>query len=495
MRGLLRKRVIVPVVVVLALAATAGMVYASQQPAKVTYRTAAATMGTVTQVLPISGNLAAVGQTDLDFAVSGRVQAVNVQAGQAVHAGDLLATLDTAALQGALTQAQANLSSAQAKLSLDRAGPTAQNLAQAQAAVNTATVSLQSNRTSLADTQAVNAQAVAQAKSAWDAAQNTEASDCAANPSSAQCANDRQMTSQASNSYNAAQVKAQQTNDQAQAQVNSAEANLQNAQAALTALQQGSTTQQIQMDQSQVTVAQVSVDTAQRNLNQATLTAPADGTVGQVNIVVGQSVSGSGSSSSSSAASSTASTTSSSTTHAVSLITPGSYAVTGSVSDAQVGQVAVGQAARVTPAGSTEALSGKVSAVATVATVTSGVATFGVTVAIDGDNPSLHAGVSASVSIIINQVSQVLTVPASAVRGTGAASSVQVLVNGKPQSTPVQVGATDALRAQILSGLNPGDQVVIATVSSTVPTTTNRNGLGSGGFGGGGGGGGRGPGG
>jgi multidrug efflux pump subunit AcrA (membrane-fusion protein) len=490
MRGVLRKRVIVPVVVVLALAATAGMVYASQQPAKVTYRTAAATMGTVTQVLPISGNLAAVGQADLDFAVSGRVQAVNVQAGQAVHAGDLLATLDSSALQGALTQAQANLSSAQAKLSLDQAGPTAQNLAQAQAAVNTATVGLQSNRTSLADTQAVNAQAVMQAKSAWDAAQNTEASDCAANPSSAQCANDRQTTSQASNSYNAAQVKAQQTNDQAQAQVNSAQANLQNAQAALTALQQGSTTQQIQMDQSQVTVAQVSVDTAQRNLNQATLTAPADGTVGQVNIVVGQSVSGSGSSSSSSA---TASTTSSSTTHAVSLITPGSYAVTGSVSDAQVGQVAVGQAARVTPAGSTEALSGKVSAVATVATVTSGVATFGVTVAIDGDNPSLHAGVSASVSIIINQVSQVLTVPASAVRGTAAASSVQVLVSGKPRSTPVQVGATDALRAQILSGLNPGDQVVIATVSSTVPTTTTRNGFGGGGFGGGGGG--RGPGG
>jgi HlyD family secretion protein len=491
MKGVFRKRVIVPVIVVVALAATAGIVYASQQPAKVSYRTAAAIMGTVTQVLPISGNLTAVGQTDLDFATSGRVLAVNVQAGQAVHAGDVLATLDTASLQGALTQAQANLTSAQAKLSLDRAGPTAQNLAQAQAAVNTATVTLQNSSTSLADTQAVNAQTVAQAQSALVAAQNAEAADC---PSSTKCAADQQATTQASNNYSAAQVKAQQTNDQAQAQVNSAMAALQNAQAALTALQQGTTSQQLQMDQTQVTVAQVSVDTAQRNFNQATLTAPVDGTVGQVSIAVGQSVSGS-SSSSSGGSSTAATTTSSTTTHALSLITPGSYAVTGSVSDAQIGQVAVGQAARVTPAGSTQALSGTVSAVATVATVTSGVATFGVTVTIDGDNPSLHAGVSASVSIIVNQVSQVLTVPTSAVRTSGTGSNVQVLVNGKPQATPVTVGATDALRAQILSGLNPGDQIVIATVSSTVPTTTTRNGLGGGGFGGGGGGGGRGPGG
>lgn len=487
MRGVFRKRVIVPVVVVVGLAATAGIVYASQQPARVTYRTAAATMGTVTQVLPISGNLTAVGQTDLDFGISGRVQAVSVEAGQAVHAGDVLATLDTATLQGALTQAQANLSSAQARLSLDQAGPTAQNLAQAQAAVNTATVALQSSRTSLSDTQVVNAQAVAQANSTWVAAQGTEAADC---PSGTKCAADQQATAQAYNNYSSAQAKAQQTNDQAQAQVNSALANLQNAQSALAALQQGTTSQQLQMDQAQVTVAQVSVDTAQRNLNQATLTAPVDGTVGQVGIVVGQSVSGS--SSAANASTAAASTASTSTTHALSLITPGSYAVSGSVSDAQIGQVAVGQAARVTPAGSTEALSGKVSAVATVATVTSGVATFGVTVTLDGDNPSLHAGVSASVSIIINQVSQVLTVPAGAVRTTGAASTVQVLVNGKPRQTPVQVGATDALRAQILSGLSPGDKVVIATVSSTVPTTT-RNGFGGGG--GGFGGGGRGPGG
>ena len=163
--------------------------------------------------------------------------------------------------------------------------------------------------------------------------------------------------------------------------------------------------------------------------------------------------------------------------------------MTGAVSDAQVGQITVGQLARVTPAGSTEALTGKVTQIAAVATVSSGVATFPVTVTIDGSNPSLHAGTSASIEIIVNQASQVLTVPTSALRG----SSVQVLVNGQAQTRPVQIGASDPLRTQILTGLNAGDQVVTATVSGTVPTTTRGGGLGgfgggSRGFGGGGGG-------
>jgi hypothetical protein len=58
-----------------------------------------------------------------------------------------------------------------------------------------------------------------------------------------------------------------------------------------------------------------------------------------------------------------------------------------------------------------------------------------------------------------------------------------------PESRTVTVGASDALRTQILSGVNSGDQVVIATVTGTVPTTPNAGGAG-GLFGGGGAGGG-----
>jgi hypothetical protein len=109
------------------------------------------------------------------------------------------------------------------------------------------------------------------------------------------------------------------------------------------------------------------------------------------------------------------------------------------------------------------------------------VATFPVTIALDGSNPSLHSGVSATITVVTNQVVGVLTVPTSAVRG----SNVQVMVNGQPQTVAVTTGASDSTRTQILSGLNAGDTVVIATVSSTVPSAAGNAGGGLLGGGGG----------
>ncbi|HEY2703738.1 MAG TPA: biotin/lipoyl-binding protein [Candidatus Dormibacteraeota bacterium] len=444
LKRLTRRRTIAAGAAVAVIAAGGGVVWMRHGSAAATqYRTAAATLGTVTQSLSLTGNLAPLGESDLNFGSSGRVASVTAQPGQAVKAGQVLATLDPSSLQAAVTQAQATLASAQAKLSLDQAGPTAQNLSQSQASVRSAESQLQSAQTALADTEANNALAVQQAQA--------QGGDALAN----------------------AQAKARQSNDQAQAQVSSAQVQLQNAQQSLAALQQGTTPQQLQMDQSQVQIAQINVDNAQKALTQGTLTAPADGVIGVVNLTTGQTISNGGSGSSSSS--------SSSTTPQISVLTPGAFQVTGTVSDTQVNQIAVGQRALVTPAGATQAVKGRVTQVAAVATVASGVATFPVVVVLDGTNPGLHAGVSASITVVVNQVVGVLTVPTSAVRG----SNVQMLVNGQPQTVPVTTGASDSIRTQILSGLNAGDSVVIATVSSTVPTSTNPTGGGLLGGGGG----------
>lgn len=445
LKRLTRRRTFAAGIAVAVVAAGGGVVWMRHGSAAATqYRTAAATLGTVTQSLALTGNLAPLGESDLNLGSAGRVAAVNVQPGQAVKAGQVLASLDTSSLQATVTQAQATLASAQAKLSLDQAGPTAQNLSQSQASLRSAEAQLQSAQTALSDTQANNALAVQQAQA------------------------------QGGDALAVAQAKAQQSNDQAQAQVSSAQVQVQNAQQALAALQQGTTSQQLEMDQSQVQIAQINVDNAQKALSQGTLTAPVDGVVGVVNLTVGQTISnGAGSSSSSS---------SSSSSPQISVITPGAFQVTGTVSDTQVNQIAVGQRALVTPAGATEAVKGEVTQVAAVATVTSGVATFPVVVVLDGSNPGLHAGVSASITVVVNQVVGVLTVPTSAVRG----SNVQMLVNGQPQTVAVTTGASDSSRTQIVSGLNVGDSVIIATVSSTVPSSTSRT-TGGGLLGGGGG--------
>jgi hypothetical protein len=170
------------------------------------------------------------------------------------------------------------------------------------------------------------------------------------------------------------------------------------------------------------------------------------------------------------------------------ILTPGSFQVTGTISDSQVNQVAIGQPAVVTPAGTTSGLAGSVTAVGEIATVTSGVATFPVTVAVTGVHPSLRDGMSATITVIINRVVGVLTVPTTAVHTNGSTSTVQVLKNGVPTSVVVTVGAADSSRTEIQSGLAAGDTVVIATVSSSVPSTTTpaRGGAAGGrGFGGG----------
>ncbi len=498
MKLTVRRRLVVPAAVAVAVAGGGVALVASHGASGSTqYRTAVATLGTVTQTIALSGNLAPVGETDLDFGSSGRVTAVDVHPGQAVTAGQALATIDPAALQAAVTQAQATLGSAQARLSLDQAGPTAQSLAQAQAAVRTAQTQVQSAQTALADTQAIDQTSITSAQNALTAAQAKLAADRAnscpaptptpspapsASPSPSSCASAQQIGSDtaaataARDGVSSAQAKAQQSDHQAQSQLSAAQVQLQNAQGSLTALQQGTTAQQVQIDQSQVQIDQINVDNAQRALGQATLTAPVAGVVGQVNITVGQiATSGgstsTGSSSGSSGTGSSAGTSSAfSTTHAIVVLTPGAFQVVGAVSDAQVNQIAVGQLARVSVAGASQTISGKVTGIAAVATVASGVATFPVTVVLDGTNPSLHSGVSASIAVVVNQAVHVLTVPTSAIHPTAGADSVQTLVNGQPQTVPVTIGASDALRTQIVSGLNQGDAVVIATVSGTVPT-------------------------
>ncbi|MEA2670995.1 MAG: hypothetical protein QOG45_1215 [Chloroflexota bacterium] len=79
------------------------------------------------QGIDLAGHIEAAHQTTLDFGGSGQVVAVNVRPGQAVEPGMVLASLDTAALEEARTQAGSALTGAQAKLSGDQeANPGAQ---------------------------------------------------------------------------------------------------------------------------------------------------------------------------------------------------------------------------------------------------------------------------------------------------------------------------------------------------------------------------------
>jgi multidrug efflux pump subunit AcrA (membrane-fusion protein) len=505
----LRRKVTIVAAVVIALAIGGVVMYARGGAATVQYRTAAATLGTIEQTLSLTGNLASVSQANVNFQVSGTVTGVAVTAGQSVTAGQVLATIDATSLQASLTQVQAALQAAQAKLTADQ-GSGSTNSTQNQTAVATDQTNLANDTVAYNDTVAVNAQTVnadnqaistdgqkvSQDQAALNQAQSqynidgcspgspsptcqTDAQNVAA--AQTQLSKDQQASGAAQSTLQTDTVRAQQSNDQAKARIASDQTALANALALLAAGNNAANqAQTIAQDQASVAQAQLAVTNDQRSVDAATLTAPMSGQVAAVNLAAGSTVSAGGSNSSASGAA----------TIAFVLLTPGHFQVTGSVSDSQVNQVATGQHAVVTPAGATQGINATVSAVGVLGTVTSGVATFPVTVDISGSHASLRSGMSALVTVIINQVVGVLTVPTSAVHTNGGSSSVQVLKNGAPVSTPVTVGASDATLTEIQSGLNPGDTVVIATVTATIPTTTSGPTGGRGGFGGGGGGGG-----
>jgi multidrug efflux pump subunit AcrA (membrane-fusion protein) len=487
-RRLLSKPFIIGIVVVLIAAGAGAFLLTRGDPASVSYRTGVATLGTVTQTVSLSGNLAPDGETDLDFEGAGKVTSVNVQPGQTVTAGEVVATQDPTTVEASLTQANATLAGAEANLSLAKAGTSASSLSQAEGQVSSAEVSYQSALTNLNDTKAVNAEQTSQAYSAYTAAQTQATTDgCTPSDTTPPCPQDEAAITQDYQAWQASEVKGTQGDDQAQEQVNSDKVQWDNAKSSLSALEDGSasTSAQIAMDDSQVEIDQVNVANAQTAVNDATLKATSGGIVEEVNVTTGEQISTGGTGGASAASSG-------SSTHAVVIITPGVFEVTGSVSDTLVNEIAVGQPAEVVAAGSSEAVPGKVTEVAEEATVTSGVASFPVEVVLSGASPSLRPGMSASVSVVINQVIGVTTVPTSSVHTTGVGSTVTLFVNGKPDPVAVTVGAADATLTQILTGVKVGQEVVIATITSTIPSSTTgtgrslTGGFGGGGFGGGG---------
>ena len=91
-----------------------GLQAAAAQKAADRYTTGTATTGSVTQTLSASGTVAKVNQASVSFPASGTVTSVKVSVGDAVTAGQELATIDTTALTAAVIQAKADLASARA---------------------------------------------------------------------------------------------------------------------------------------------------------------------------------------------------------------------------------------------------------------------------------------------------------------------------------------------------------------------------------------------
>ena len=118
----------------------------------ITTVTVPVTTGTIQQTVASSGTIEPASQATLNFPVSGTVTAVDVKAGQAVTAGQVLATVDTTALSEEVNAAQAQLTAANDRLAADEAsGASTSQIDSDQASVTSAESSLSTAQTNLKD--------------------------------------------------------------------------------------------------------------------------------------------------------------------------------------------------------------------------------------------------------------------------------------------------------------------------------------------------------
>ena len=137
-----------------------------------------------------------------------------------------------------------------------------------------------------------------------------------------------------------------------------------------------------------------------------------------------------------------------------------SYIVNTTVDDTDIGQIAEGDQATVTPTGATTVDYGTVASIGLIATESSDVATFPVVIDVTGDPTGLYAGSTADVSIIVKQLNDVVEVPTAAItyNPTSGQATVTEVKNGKHVTVDVTVGQAAAGETQITAGVVGGRQ-------------------------------------
>ena len=194
--------------------------------------------------------------------------------------------------------------------------------------------------------------------------------------------------------------------------------------------------------------AQVSLDRANDDLSKAVMVAPFDGVIAVVNVKEGDSLSA----------------FDYATRTIIELVDPGKMELSAEVDEMDIPSVKLGQKAIINVDALPELnLQGKVTSISPLATEESGLVLYKIKVSFEAaEGAGLKAGMSATADIIVNERSNVLLVPSRAIgQDSQGKPVVKVMVNGQIEERAVVIGITDGSQTEIVSGLNEGDMVVV----------------------------------
>jgi HlyD family secretion protein len=438
--------------------------------------------GSLVSAVKATGRLEPKAEVALGFETNGTVAQVLVERGQPVKAGDPLALLNTDELLLQLAQAEANLAQVQA-------GARTEDIAGAEAALRNAQanydkIATGTRKEDIAAAEASLRGARANYDDLAEGPEEDEITVAAANLrtaavalQSAQWAYDEiayadnvgetpqaAELEQATISYESAlanyRLAVQGASD---GQLTASWSQVEQAQAQLEKLQSSPTAEELaiaqaQIDQSkaqleklmngatpeEVAIALNQVDQAQYRLGQATLTAPVDGVVAEVNVSVGERPGGAA---------------------VILLADLSELHIDVPVDEIDLPSVTLGQPASITLDSLPDnPLAGQVTAIAPAPTSSGGsVTSYEVTVTLEDQNQQARMGMTANVAIETARRENVITLPAHLVlvdKVTGQTYVNELEPDGQVVRTEVTLGLRSGQTIEVLSGLEAGAQVL-----------------------------------
>jgi HlyD family secretion protein len=477
----------------------------SQEQTVEILREAVVERGTIAATVNATGSIEPEASASLSFGAPGTVRQVNVVRGQQVSEGDILATLDAEELALALQQAEDALRIQQ--LTLEQAMNSAASeaaLAAAQADIDAAEGNLTVAEAQLAGAEAAVSQAVAQknillagATAGQIAAAQQQVTAARFQQEAAQEAYDqtlqcftvttpageeieqcpglgtteermRDNLESANAALEAAEVQLAdlqagprpadiQAADAAIAAANAqvaaaeggiavAQANVARAEAAYARLLEGPSETEIAILEAQVSAAETSRDLAALRLDQAIVVAPMDGEVANILINQGEQAAPGA--------------------PAIILVNKAAFHIEVSVDEIDIDQIEINQLVEITlDAIPDQIVDGRIVDIAPTAVATgAGVVTYLVTINIEPGDLTLRPGMTANASIVVEEIEDVLIIPNWSIRldrESGTAFVNKLTADGQIIEVPVETGLRNEQYSELLSGLQPGDTVVV----------------------------------
>jgi HlyD family secretion protein len=373
----------------------------------------------LTVQIQANGTVQAIRTNNLSPDEPGRIARLNIEEGDRVTQGQVIARMESDRLQAQVNQYQAMLQKAQANLAQVKAGNRPEVIAAAQARVTTAQANVTMAQAKLKRTQAekqrnqllVEQGAIAVNAFEEFASQETEA--------------------EASLAAELAQLAEQQQN--------------------LAETQQGSRIEEIAQAEAEVAEAKAQLASVQIQLNKTTVRAPFAGIITRRYAEIGDYVD------STTAASETEGATSTSIAELAS-----GLEIEAKIPEASISQIKLGQTVKIqVDAYGNETFKGKVRLIAPRAVKDNNVTSFRVKVALTTGQAKLQSGMNTRLTFMGEPIANAITIPLAAVVTQADGQTGVYIADTKDQAKfqAIKLGTATGDRVQILGGLTKGNRV------------------------------------